>query len=132
MSTRPRIRSLKPEIWQDEKIGRLSRDARLLFIGLITMADDDGRFRALPAIILGHAFPYDQDAHRRLTSWMDELISQELVVIYAHEGMPYGSIPNWSAHQRINRKTDSVLPEPGVNGARKLLESFTELSVKAA
>lgn len=132
MSTRPRIRSVKPEIWQDEKIGRLTRDARLLFIGLITLADDDGRFRALPSMILGHCFPYDQDAHRKLVGWMDELIGQELVLVYSHDGMPYGQIPNWSSHQRINRKTDSVLPEPGVNGSRLLHQSFTELSVKAA
>lgn len=38
VNSRPRIRTLKPECWQDEKIGQLSRDARLLFVGLITMA----------------------------------------------------------------------------------------------
>lgn len=63
MSTRPRIRTLKPELWQNEKVGDLSHGARLLFVGLITMADDEGRFRARPSVILGHVFPYDVEAH---------------------------------------------------------------------
>ena len=78
--SRPRIRTLKPELWQDEKIGNLSRDARLLFIGLVTMADDEGRLRALPALILGHVFPYDTDALRKLEQWLEEIAHSGLVV----------------------------------------------------
>jgi len=57
--TRPRIRTLKPEMWADEKIGNLSRDARGLLVGLVTVSDDEGRFRAQTALILGSVFPYD-------------------------------------------------------------------------
>lgn len=115
MSSRPRIRSLKPEMWQDEKIGRLSRDARLLFVGLITMADDDGRFRAPPAIILGHCFPFDGDAGKKLDRWLEELAGLRLVVLYEHDGLPYGVIPKFRTHQRISHPKDSILPCP--NGA---------------
>jgi hypothetical protein len=66
--SRPRIRTLKPEMWADEKVGALTRDARLLFIGLITLADDAGRFRAMPSAILGHVFPYDLDALKKQES----------------------------------------------------------------
>jgi len=121
--TRPRIRSLKPETWADEKIGRLSRDARLLFIGLITMADDDGRFRALPSAILGHVFPYDDDAARRLDKWMGELEAQRLVVRYEADGFTYGSLNGWARHQRINRASISELPAPpSVNGHGEINE----------
>lgn len=109
---RPRIRTLKPEIWSDEKIGRVSREARLLFVGLITLADDEGRFRALPSAILGHVFPYDTDAPRRLAGWMDELTRMRLVVVYETAGVAYGHFPHWSDHQRINRASDSILPAP--------------------
>ena len=37
-----RIRTIKPQFWDDLKIGRLSRDARLLYIGLWNFADDLG------------------------------------------------------------------------------------------
>lgn len=38
-----RIRSLKPVIWESEKVGRMSALSRLNFIGLISLADDHGR-----------------------------------------------------------------------------------------
>lgn len=43
--SRPRIRSIKPEMWQDEDFGLLDPEAQLLFIGLISHADDHGRFK---------------------------------------------------------------------------------------
>jgi hypothetical protein len=127
--SRPRIRTVKPEMWQDEKIGRLSRDARLLFVGLITLADDDGRFRALPQVILGHVYPYDNDAGRKLAGWLAELVQARLLHIYENEGTQYGWLPKWDNHQRINRKTPSILPAPlallgaGANGASSRSEA---------
>lgn len=108
--SRPRIRSLKPELWQDEKVGSLSRDARLLFVGLVTMADDEGRLRALPALILGHVFPYDADALRKVSAWLDEIASSGLIERYTVGGTPYVQIVGWSKHQVINRPTPSDLP----------------------
>jgi hypothetical protein len=109
---RPRIRSVKPEIWHDEDVGRLSRDARLLFVGLITMADDEGRFRALPTLILGHVFPYDRDAPKHLAKWLDELCSRDLAALYEIDGMPYGWLPNFLKHQRISKPKPSIIPAP--------------------
>ena len=37
-----RIRSIKPKFWDDIKLGRLSRAARLLYIGLWSFSDDIG------------------------------------------------------------------------------------------
>lgn len=116
MTHRLRIRTLKPEVWQDEKVGKLSRDARLLFVGLITLADDDGRFRALDSLVLGHVFPYDTDAPRKLAKWMKELGKAGLVLIYEVDSVVYGAFPKWSSHQKINRKNDSILPAPALNG----------------
>lgn len=111
MSTRPRIRSIKPEMGQDEKFGQLSRDGRLLFIGLISLADDEGRFLALPSVILGHWYPFDQDAPRKLRAWLDELVERAMVVLYEHAGVAYGWLPGWH-HQKINRARPSTLPAP--------------------
>lgn len=109
---RPRIRTVKPEAWQDEKLGQVSRDARLLFVVLITLADDQGRFRNLPSLILGHGYPYDSDAIRKLPAWLEELRSVGLVQIYEVDGVEYGALPSWSRHQRINKSTASLLPAP--------------------
>lgn len=56
-----RIRTIKPEFWVSESMGRLSRDARLIFVGLWSLADDYGRFRADPRLIAGQLLPYDPD-----------------------------------------------------------------------
>lgn len=126
MSTRPRIRSIKPEMGQDEKFGQISRDGRLLFLGLISLADDEGRFRALPNVILGHWYPYDPDAPRKLNGWLDELSGIGMVTLYSVDGIPYGWLPGWH-HQRINRKTPSLLPSPPFS--RSAHEHVTEDSV---
>ncbi|MEB3196138.1 MAG: HNH endonuclease signature motif containing protein [Candidatus Sericytochromatia bacterium] len=39
----PRIRTIKPEFWVDEKLAPLDSSTRLVFLGLISMADDAGR-----------------------------------------------------------------------------------------
>ena len=112
-----RIRTLKPYMWEDEKIGHVTRDARLLFIGLITMADDAGRFRAIPTLIVGHIYPYDQDAGRKVCKWLQELETVGLIQLY---GDTYGCIVNWEKHQRISHRTPSLLPNPSRNGPEPL------------
>lgn len=109
---RPRIRSVKPEMRQDERYGRLSYPARELFNGLITLADDEGRFLATTSTILGHVFPFDRDAPRRLKIWVNEVKASGMVVFYVADGVPYGAFRHWKRHQKINRPTASVLPKP--------------------
>jgi hypothetical protein len=57
----PRIRTVKPEFWEDELLGVMPRDARLLFIATFNMADDEGILRWTPAYIKAQAFMYDDD-----------------------------------------------------------------------
>lgn len=109
---RPRIRTIKPEMWADEKIGDLSHGARLLFVGLITMADDEGRLRALSSAILGHVFPYDEVTPAKLKRWVGELSGAGLIVTYKVDEKPYIAFRHWRRHQKINRPTESVLPAP--------------------
>ena len=59
----PTRRMIDPEIWQSETIAALTRDQRLLFIGLFSNADDQGRLRAHPALIRSLVFPYDDITH---------------------------------------------------------------------
>lgn len=119
MTFRPRIRSIKPEMWQDEKVGALSRDARLLFVGLITMADDEGRLRGMGAAVLGHVFPYDEDALRKLSTWLEELVASRLVVAYETDGVRYFYLPGFARHQVVNKANKSTLPAPPTVGVRE-------------
>jgi hypothetical protein len=51
-----RIRTIKPEFWEDDVIGSLSRDARLLFIATLNLADDEGLLRWSAAYLKASAF----------------------------------------------------------------------------
>lgn len=111
--SRQRIRTIKPEAWSDEKIGALSREARLLFWVLVSFSDDEGRFRAIPAGIIGFGFPYDEDVTPRiLRRWMTEIADRGLIVLYTHEAREYGAFRHFRRHQRVNRATPSTLPSP--------------------
>jgi hypothetical protein len=112
VSRRPRIRTVKPEAWQDERIAGLSRDARLLWVVLVTMADDEGRFRVVPSLILAHGYLYDKDAPKKLAGWLDELGSSGLVRLYRVGDHDYGEFPTWKSNQRINKPSPSILPGP--------------------
>ena len=45
-----RIRTIKLEFWEDEKLAKLPVHARLLFIGTWNFADDNGALLANPRV----------------------------------------------------------------------------------
>ncbi len=124
--TRPRIRTLKPELWQDEAVGEVSRDARLLFVGLITQADDKGRLRGDPRLIAAQLFPYDAPPPEQVEAWLAELDRVGLIQRYAHAGRPLICLPAWERHQKINRASEKVLPGPDDEGSVDFHGSFTD------
>lgn len=109
----PRIRTIKPDLWANGKIARVSRDARLLFLGLITESDDEGRLLGSPKRLAGVLFPHDSDVTAtKLARWMRELSREGLARCYAHEGVEYVELPGFNEHQRISHATPSRLPPP--------------------
>lgn len=105
-----RIRTIKPEFPQSETTGRLSRDARLLFIQLWTIADDYGKTRASSRMLASLLYPYDEDAPDLIDSWLAELEREECARRYVVNGSMYLEILNWSKHQKVDRPTPSKLP----------------------
>lgn len=106
----PRIRTIKPEFPQSETIGKLSRDARLLFIQLWTVVDDDGRCRAASRMLASLLYPYDDDAPTLIDQWLDELERNGCARRYIVDGSTYLEISNWLKHQKIDHPTKSRLP----------------------
>lgn len=107
-----RIRTIKPEFYQSESIGRLSRDARSLFVGLFSLADDEGRFRANHRLITASLFPYDADALGLMPCWLAELEREGCVQLYVAGGNSYGHVVKWKDHQKIDKPSASKLPQP--------------------
>lgn len=106
-----RIRTIKPEFWESESLGRVSREARLLFIGLFSCCDDSGRTRASSRLLASRLYPYDEDAGRLLEGWLKELEAQGCIRRYAVDGDQYLDIPKWLNHQKIDKPSNSKLPE---------------------
>lgn len=107
-----RIRTIKPEFPQSESVGRLTRDARLLFIELWPICDDHGRTRAASRMLASTLFPYDDDARDLIDSWLDELEQVGCIRRYEVDGLQYLEICNWLNHQKIDKPSKPQFPEP--------------------
>lgn len=107
-----RIRSLKPSFWTDERVIGLSRDARLLCIGMISHADDAGRLLATPVRLAGDIFPADDLSTKQVLRWRDEIEQTGLIKVYKVRGVEYACFPKWRKHQRISKPQPSTLPSP--------------------
>lgn len=121
-----RIRSIKPEITQSESMGRISRDARLCFINMWTVADDAGRLRGNGRMLASILFPYDDDAPSLIAGWLDELQREGCIALYEVGGNHYIEVCNWSKHQKVDKPTPSRLPS--FASVREASESSRESS----
>lgn len=112
-----RIRTVTPGFWEDDAIGMLSRDARLLFIATWNMADDEGILRWNAEYLKSQAFMYDDDiTATEVGAMMRQLVELGLVFPYkgGKTGMLFGLIVKFRKHQKINRPTPSKLPPPSI------------------
>lgn len=107
-----RIRTIKPEFPQSESMGRVSREARLLFILLWTLCDDAGRSRGDARLLKGLLYPYDEVKFSQIEGWLAELEGEGCLFQYTREGSRYLAIRNWLTHQKIDRPSKSKFPDP--------------------
>lgn len=103
-----RIRTIKPEFWQNESLADLEPMTRLLAIGLLNHADDEGYFKASPALIRAAVFPYDDSAN--ILGMLQELSGAGYLALSTGEdGRQYGWIINFLKHQRVDKPKKSEI-----------------------
>lgn len=109
-----RIRSIKPEFWASEKVGKMTVLARFTFVGLWSLADDDGRGRGNRAYLRAQLHPYSSDIDDAdFSAALVELAQARLVQFYAgDDGCAYYYVPGFSEHQKIDKRWPSKLPAP--------------------
>lgn len=112
MNSMARIRTIKPEFWDDEKLASIQRDARLLFIGLWNFADDYGVVKGHPVWLKNRIFPYDDIKQSTFNEWLAALARIRVIVPFSSGGEQYYYIRNFRTHQKINRPSDTRNPEP--------------------
>ena len=104
-----RIRTVKPGYWTDEELATVSETAFLLGIALLNYSDDEGYFKANPALVKAACFPL------RETSVTVPVALQELSAIgyivlgKGQDGKAVGRVAHFDKHQRVNKPTPSTL-----------------------
>jgi hypothetical protein len=108
-----RIRSVKPETWSDQKLARLSRDARLLYISLWNFADEQGRMVGDPRQVKGMCLPMDDDLSPvEIDLLLDELAKAGRLIRYMVDDEHFLFLPYLAKHQRLDEKQESRFPVP--------------------
>lgn len=106
-----RIRSIKPEWIEDERLLKSGSDARVLSVALLLLSDDYGRGRANQHVLAGQVFALEdnplatlQESLAKLRGWF--------VRLYEVRGQSYFEVTNWSKHQRVDKPGKPRVPEP--------------------
>lgn len=106
-----RKRMIDPSIWINEDFGTLTNLEMLIFIGLFSMADDEGRGKASPAYIKAVLFPYRDDLRvADIEKALLNISSKMSVIFYSCDENKYYTLTSWNRWQKIDKPTDSKIP----------------------
>lgn len=108
-----RKRMIDPNIWQSEDFSKLSNLSKIIFIGLFSLADDEGYGKANPTLIKNSIFPFDEKLRTTdIKQSLQEIATNMSIVFYtAEDGKDYYLLSNWSKWQSIQKPTESKIPE---------------------
>ena len=121
-----RKRMIDPSIWQSEDFGKLSNLAKIVFIGLFSLADDEGRGRANPMYLKSNLFPYNEDMRSAdIEKALLEISSNMSVIFYSCDGSSYYSLLSWDTFQKIDRPSQSKIPEYNENTMELLFDEHS-------
>jgi len=108
-----RNRMIKPEFWEDEKLAKLTRDARLTFIGMWSNSDDYGVVKGSSVWLKARIYPYDEDIDiETFERWLAGLQMFGMIEPFKANGESFYHIRNFGKHQTINRPSKQRNPEP--------------------
>lgn len=123
-----RIRSLKPEWLEDEKLAAMGDGARLLSVALILCADDYGNGRAHPLYLASRVWPYGEPSEvlQKVSGGLSDLARIGFVRLYSVKGQSYFHVCNWARHQRVQHPGSPRVPGPGASTQDGLASSSGE------
>lgn len=111
-----RIRSIKPAFFLNEDVASLPLQWRLLFVGLWTQADREGRLEDRPMRLKAALFPYDDLS---IDDGLGCLAHAGLIIRYELGGRKLICIPTWKRHQQPHiREPISELQPPDAGTVR--------------
>jgi len=103
-----RKRSIDPHIWEDPGFNSLEIPARLIFIGMISNADDEGYIRADAGSIKRLIFGFDNISKEEVQKYLDQIKKLKTVHFYEIDGEEYAHFVKWSKYQK--QREDRIQP----------------------
>lgn len=94
-----RTRSIKPSFFKNEFLAECEPMARLLFVGLWTLADRDGRLELRPMRIKAELFPYE---NCDIGGLLQQLADRGFVRAYESGDLRVLEITKFAEHQRCH------------------------------
>lgn len=112
-----RKRMIAPCIWEDEKFNKLKLTGRLLFVGLISNADDYGKLKGHPSVVKGKIFPFDNFTDKKMKNELAVLNDIGLIDWWQEKHNYYIKVNGFFKYQvqQKDRMQDSLIPEPDPN-----------------
>ena len=98
-----RNRMIKPQFWDDSKIAKISRDARLLYIGMWNFCDDLGVIRADMVWLKSKIFPFDQMQIQQFEKICQEILRNGFISLFSYRDEEFYYLPKFSLPQKINK-----------------------------
>jgi hypothetical protein len=119
-----RIRTIKPEFWDDEKMSRYSLQSNLVYIGMWNFCDDEGIIRRNANWIKSKIFPHREDMRLSdVKGWIKELEDAGLLIPFEYNFESYYLIPTFKIHQRIDKPQTSKIPRENIE---KLFQEYSK------
>lgn len=118
-----RARNIKPQFFTNDELSELPPLARLLFIGLWTIADFKGCFEYKPKRLKVQLLPYDECDIEQLVSALDK---SRFISIYSVQGQTFGKVLNFNKHQnphKNEKEKGSDIPDIYQNDAENVMFS---------
>lgn len=123
-----RKRMISPSMWESLSFSELSDFAKLVFISLISHADDEGRGVAKVGTVTNLTFPNDENKRvADVKKALSEIALKMSVRFYCVNGREYYAMTNWLDYQTINKPTKSKFPPPPAVGEGGDIHSDGEL-----
>lgn len=118
-----RARNIKPQFFTNDELSELPPLARLLFIGLWTIADFKGCFEYKPKRLKVQLLPYDDCDIEQLVSALEK---SRFISIYSVQGQTFGKVLNFNKHQnphKNEKEKGSDIPDIYQNDAENVMFS---------
>ena len=111
------------------RFNSLCWEAQSLYVRLITLVDDYGRFEAHPVLLKSLAFPFNPEIIcEQMLSWCVELQAKDLAVFYEKDGKQYVQLSRWQEKARSHSK----FPQFDASTCKQMLASVSKCSAPSS